>query len=90
MSYTFQKNVNKDFISTIQRSNAIKLGPNHYKIFDAGGFTSKENLKKVKFAFNKEVKQSVLEQNAKKKAWVPSSHAYSPENKRKVLGNYYQ
>ena len=88
MSYTFQKNVGKDFISSIQKSNSIKLGPNHYKIFDAGGFTSKDNLKKVKFAFNKETKTSVLEQNAKKKMWVPSAHAYNPENKKKTLGNY--
>lgn len=90
MSYTFQRNKGKDFISHIQKGNAIKLGPNHYKIFDAGGFTSKDNLKKVKFAFNRELKQSVLEVNAKKKAWVPSPHVYEPNTKGKTKGNYLQ
>lgn len=64
LTYTFEKNKNKDFISSVQRSNAIKLGPNHYKIFDAGGFTSKDNLKKVKFAFAKDAKTSFIEQLA--------------------------
>ena len=66
------------------------MGPNHYKIFDAGGFTSKDNLRKVRFAFSKELKVSVLEQQAKKKAWVPGSAHYSPERKSKPLGNYLQ
>ena len=90
MSYTFQKNKNKDFISSVQRSNAIKLGPNHYKIFDAGGFTSKDNLKKVKFAFAKDAKTSVIDQFAKKKAWVPAPQAYSPERKVHLKGNFIQ
>jgi len=90
MSYTFQKNIGKDFVSTIQKSNSIKLGPNHYTIFDREGFSSKENPKAVRFAFNKEARVGVIEQSAKKKAWVPSSSQYSPEKKQKTLGNYLQ
>ena len=55
MCYTFQKDAGKnDFVSAVQRQNAIKLGPSHYKIADIGGFTSKENLRKIRFAFNKD------------------------------------
>lgn len=61
MSYTFQKNTGKDFVSAIQKSNSIKLGPNHYNIFDRDGFSSKDNPKAVKFAFNREAKTSVIE-----------------------------
>jgi len=62
MSNTFQKDAGKrDFVNAIQRANSTKLGPNHYKIFDAGGFTDKDNLKRVKFAFNREQKNSVIE-----------------------------
>ena len=34
MSYTFQKNKNQDFVSSVQRGNSFKLGPSNYKIFD--------------------------------------------------------
>ena len=62
MCYTFQKDAGKrDFINAIQRANSTKLGPNHYKIFDAEGFTSKDNLKKVHFAFTKDNKNSIIE-----------------------------
>ena len=73
-TYTFMKNKGKDFITTVEKQGAPKVGPNHYKIFDAGGFASEQNLKKVKFAFNREKKESVLDQYAKKKSWVPSVH----------------
>ena len=90
MSYTFQKNKNQDFVSTVQRGNSFKLGPNNYKIFDQGGFVSKENLKKVKFAFSKAEKTSVLGDIGKKKAWVPAPSAYDADNKKKTKGNYLQ
>ena len=67
MANTFQKDAGKrDFVNAIQRANSTKLGPNHYKIFDAGGFIDKDNLKKVKFAFSKDQKKSVIDQMAKK------------------------
>ena len=57
MTYTFQKDSGKrDFINSVQRANATKLGPSHYKIADTNGFVSKDNLKKIKFAFNKDLK----------------------------------
>lgn len=91
MTYTFQKDAGKrDFVNAIQRANSTKLGANHYKIHDAGGFIGKENIKKVPFAFNKEIKTSVLEVQAKKQAWVPGPNAYSPNSKKKAIGNYLQ
>ena len=91
MTYTFQKDFGRhDFVNSITRANSQKLGPNHYSIYDVGGFTTTENLRKVHFAFNKEKKTSVLENFAKKQAWVPAPGAYNPEDKRKTLGNYLQ
>ena len=53
--HTMPKDMGKrDFVNAIQRANSTKLGANHYTIFDAGGFTSKENLRKVRFAFTKD------------------------------------
>ena len=89
MSNTFQKDAGKrDFVNAIQRANSTKLGPNHYKIFDAGGFVDKDNLKKVKFAFSRDQTTSVIDQHAKKRLWVPGSNHYSPSNKPKTIGNY--
>ena len=68
----------RDFVNAIQRANSTKLAPNHYQPFDAGGFSSKDNLKKVKFAFTKDAKSSVIESMAKKKAWVPGASHYNP------------
>jgi len=82
MSYTFQKDSGKrDFVNAIQRANSTKLGPNHYKVIDDGGFTTSANLKNVRFAFNKDSKIGVLETLAKKKLWVPAANAYSPVRK---------
>ena len=62
MTYTFQKDSGKrDFVSAVVRANSTKLGPNHYKIFDQGGFPGKDNLRKIRFAFSKDIKTSVLE-----------------------------
>jgi len=81
MTYTFQKDVGKhDFVNAITRGNAAKLGPNHYKIHDEGSFVSKDNLKKVKFAFTKDKKISCIEQEAKKRNWVPASSTYTPNH----------
>ena len=89
MTYTFQKDSGKrDFINAIQRQNLIKLAPNHYKPFDADGFVGTENLRKVRFAFGKDLKNSIIEAEAKKKMWVPAANAYSPERKQKPIGNY--
>lgn len=89
MTYTFQKDSGKrDFVSAVTRANSTKLAPNQYKIVDSNGFISKENPKQIRFAFSKDQKMSILEQSAKKKAWVPSPNNYSPEAKRKTLGNY--
>ena len=90
-THTFNKDSGKrDFVNAIQRANSTKLAPNHYKPFDEGGFSSKDNLKKVKFAFTKDAKASVIEAMAKKKAWVPGANFYNPSVKRKTLGNYLQ
>ena len=63
MSNTFQKDAGKrDFVNAIQRANSTKLGPNHYKIHDAGGFFDKDNLKRAKFAFNLDKKTSCIDQ----------------------------
>ena len=60
--HAFMKDEGKrDFVNAIQRANSIKLAANHYTIFDAGGFTSKDNLRKVRFAFSKEQKTSVID-----------------------------
>ena len=91
MSNTFMKDEGKrDFVNAIQRANSTKLGPNHYKIFDAGGFTDKDNLKKVRFAYNKEQRTSVIDQMAKKRLWVPAANHYSPERNNRTVGNYMQ
>ena len=42
----------------------------------------------MKFAFNKEKKESVLDSYAKSKVWVPSVHTYNTEKKDKTPGNY--
>ena len=68
----------RDFVNAIQRANSTKLAPNHYKPVDFGGFSSKDNLKRVKFAFTKDAKSSVIELMAKKKAWVPGASHYNP------------
>jgi hypothetical protein len=82
MCYTFQKDSGKrDFVNAITRANSTKLGPNHYSVVDTGGFTNQQNLKNVRFAFNKDPKIGVLELLAKKKLWVPAANAYSPINK---------
>ena len=87
MSNTFMRDEGKrDFVNAIQRANSTKLGPNHYTIFDAGGFVRES--KKVKFAYNKEQRTSVIDQMAKKRAWVPGANHYSPERKDKTIGNY--
>ena len=78
-TYTFMKDSGKrDFVNAIQRANSTKLAPNHYKPVDVGGFSSKDNLKRVKFAFTKDAKSSVIELMAKKKAWVPGASHYNP------------
>ena len=66
MTYTFQKDQGKrDFVNAIQRMNATKLAPNHYKPFDADGFIGSENLSKVRFAFGKDKKFGIIEAEAK-------------------------
>ena len=90
-THTFNKDSGKrDFVNAIQRANSTKLAPNHYKPFDEGGFSSKDNLKRVKFAFTKDAKASVIEAMAKKKAWVPGANFYHPQVNRKTIGNYLQ
>lgn len=61
MTYTFQKDSGKrDFVSATIRANSTKLGPNHYKIVDLDGFVDKESPKKIRFAFCKDQKTSIL------------------------------
>ena len=89
-THTFNKDSGKrDFVNAIQRANSTKLAPNHYKPFDSGAFSTKDD-KKVKFAFTKDAKASVIEAMAKKKAWVPGANVYNPQVKRKTIGNYLQ
>ena len=85
------KGPKQDFISFTVNVNRFKVAPNLYKPGNADGFLSSVHDKKIHFAYSKDAKKSVIQEEAKKQAWVPGSNQYTPNLARvapRVIGTY--
>ena len=70
--------------------NKNKMGPNHYKVLDPLSLEYAMRPKQVRFPTYKNARESVIVEQAKRKAWVPGANSYKQEFKSKVTGNYLQ
>jgi hypothetical protein len=84
-AYLVPKNTKGDFISSIIRGQAFKMGPGQYKLNNENTFNIES--RNIHFYNGTAKKVSVFDETAKRQAWVPGANVYKPNNSPKILGN---
>lgn len=76
--FTFPKEKDKDYLTSITKKASKFIGPNHYKRSDYNLFKTDE--KEIRYASPKAAKNSLFTEESKRRAFIPGSNKYNTKD----------